>query len=219
MCRSNTQRHTTGFTLLELLVSISIFAIMSVMAYGGINQIITNNSSAETALDRIQAAQQAIHTLSRDFSQIVPRKIRDELGDEQDYLIAGSNPDYSIEFSRGGRRNPAALARSSLQRVAYQLDNDILYRLLWPQMDRVQGMEPYRSELISGVDRFSLRYLDHAAQWHEQWPPATLAAVATPAAGTGNGVATAPTSLPLAIEVTLTLNDWGELKRLYLVNK
>jgi general secretion pathway protein J len=195
-----------GFTLLELLVAISVFAIMSVMAYGGLSQIISNNTSAEKSMARMQEVQLTMYTLTRDFNQIIQRDIRDEYGTEQSYLVADNNPDMVVEFTRGGHRNPANLLRSNLQRVAYQLKENKLIRLAWPQLDRVQGMEPYNSELLSNIEKFDLRYLDASAEWHDQWPPLnTDPAAALP--------------LPVAIQVDMTLKDWGDIKRLYKVNR
>jgi general secretion pathway protein J len=195
-----------GFTLLELLVAISVFAIMSVMAYGGLSQIISNNTSAEKSMARMQEVQLTMYTLTRDFNQIIQRDIRDEYGTEQSYLVADKNPDMVVEFTRGGHRNPANLLRSNLQRVAYQLNENKLIRLAWPQLDRVQGMEPYNSELLSNIEKFDLRYLDASAEWHDQWPPLnTDPAAALP--------------LPVAIQVDMTLKDWGDIKRLYKVSR
>jgi len=197
-----------GFTLLELLVAMSVFAIMSVMAYGGLSQIISNNTSAEAALERMQSVQHMMYTLTRDFNQIIERNIRDEFGTTQPYLVAGSDPDTVVEFTRSGRRNPAKLLRSNLLRVAYQLEDNKLYRLFWPQLDRVQGMEPGRSELLDNIETFDIRYLDNNADWHTNWPPANL--------GTSTAVAI---PLPVAIEISMTLTDWGKLKRLYKVSR
>lgn len=205
---SKTSRQQRGFTLIELLVAISVFAIMSVMAYGGLSQIIRNNTSAEASLARLQEIQQAMYTLTRDFSQIIERDIRDEFGITQNYLSSGTNLDYVVELTRSGRRNPAKLLRSHLQRVAYQLTDNTLTRLAWPQLDRVQGMEPHRSELLGDIESFEIRYLDSNAVWHETWPALTFSA--TP------GV-TVP--LPVAIEINISLKDWGKLKRLYKVSR
>lgn len=203
--RFNPAARSAGFTLLELLVAISVFAIMSIMAYGGLSQIISNNTIASGALDRMQALQHTMYTLTRDFYQIEERNIRDEYGNTQPYLLS-NNLDTIIEFTRNGRRNPAGLLRSNLQRVAYQLQDNKLIRLSWPQLDRAPGTEPYRSELLTDVNEFTVRYQDSKAEWHEQWPPLNTAPGAI-------------TARPAAIEISLKLKDWGELKRLYRVNR
>ena len=192
-----------GFTLLELLVAITIFAIMAVMAYGGLSNVIDNSQASRVSLQRLQQIQQTLIVLNRDLSQIRERKIRDAFGVSQPYLIAG-NSDRLLEFTRGGRVNPARLKRSSLQRVAYRIDENRLMRLQWAFLDRPPGSEPRETTLLDDVDSVSLRFLDSNASWHEQWPPLNNA-----------GVATQPR--PVAIEVKLNLADWGEIRRLFAV--
>ena len=197
-----------GFTLLELLIASIIFAIMAVMAYGGLDNVISNSESSQQALKRLQQIQQSVSVLNRDFSQIVPRNIRDEFGNSQPYLSAGNNIDNLVEFSRGGRVNPANLLRSSLLRIAYQFDDEQLIRLQWPQMDRAQETEAKKTILIDNLDDVALRFLDQNAEWQEQWPPLNATS------GTEGG----DTTKLIGIEIVLHLKDWGEIRRLYAMN-
>ncbi|HHJ35276.1 MAG TPA: type II secretion system protein GspJ [Gammaproteobacteria bacterium] len=197
-----------GFTLLELLIASIIFAIMAIMAYGGLDNVIANSKSSQQALKRLQQVQQSISVLNRDFTQIIPRAIRDEFGNIQPYISAGSKVDTLVEFTRGGRVNPANLLRSTLLRVAYQFEDDKLIRLQWPQLDRAQELEPRKTTLIDNVEEVSIRYLDRNKQWQDQWPP--LNAV-------GGGTGLNATTLN-GIEIVMTLKDWGEIRRLYAMN-
>lgn len=197
-----------GFTLLELLIASIIFAIMAVMAYGGLDNVMSNSESAQQALKRLQQIQQSVAVLNRDFSQIVPRPIRDEYGIPQPFLSAGNNIDNLIELSRGGRVNPANLLRSSLLRIAYQFDDEKLVRLQWPQMDRAQETEAKKTVLLDNLDEVTIRFLDQNAEWQEQWPPLNVMSVA----GSDN------TTELVGIEIVLQLKDWGEIRRLYAMN-
>lgn len=197
-----------GFTLLELLIAIAVFAIMSAMAYGGLSSVISNSTITEVELEKVRTVQRAMFTMTRDFTQIANRKIRDEFGTTQPHLVAGANIDYLVEFTRNGRRNPAKLLRSHLLRVAYRFEDNKLTRLFWPQLDRVQGMEPYEDILLEDVKLAELRYLDNSGEWHDQWPPLNAAAV--PDTDTANS--------PRAIEFKLELDGWGELTRIYMVS-
>ena len=197
---------TRGFTLIELLIAISVFAVMSVMAYGGLSQIIDNSQHSKAELERLQSVQRAVLTISRDFTQIIKRDIRDGYGNPQPFLDASDEFDYLIEFTRNGRRNPARLKRSNLLRVAYQLEDEKLIRLFWPQLDRAPAMGPYESTLLDHVKLFELRYRDSKKQWHDQWPPLN------------NSQPDNNEPLQLtAIEFKLELKHWGEITRLYQV--
>ncbi len=195
-----------GFTLLELLIAIVIFAIMAVMAYGGLNNVISNSKVAKQSLNRLQQLQHTVSILNRDFSQIRKRNIRDQYGTTKAYLLAGDDIDNLIEFSRGGQLNPANLKRSSLERVAYRFQDNKLIRLQWPFMDRAPGAEPRQSTLLDKVKSVKLRFYDQNHQWHDRWPPLN-------SSNTGTGK---PLAL-IAIEINLTLDDWGEIRRLYAV--
>ncbi len=200
-----------GFTLLELLIASIIFAIMAIMAYGGLANVMDNSKASERALKRLQQIQQSISVISRDFTQLVPRAIRDEYGNTKPALIAGTNIDNLVEFTRGGRVNPAKLLRSTLLRVAYQFDDEKLVRLQWPQLDRAPGITPKKTMLIDNVDEVTLRFLDQNGKWSEQWPPLNSAS-STGGNNAGN------TGKLYAIEIILKLNDWGEIRRLYALN-
>ena len=202
--RQGGHQHHTGFTLLELLVAISVFAVMSVMAYGGLSNVIDNSTHSSAELKRLQAVQRAMFAVSRDFTQILQRDIRDEYGNTQPWFSAGNSPDYLVEFTRGGRRNPAKLLRSHLQRVAYRFEDEKLSRLFWPQLDRVQNMEPYEHTLLENVADTGFRYLDDNGEWHQQWPPLDASDQAS-------------AMDIVAIEFRLELKDWGEIIRLYRV--
>lgn len=204
--RHRHHRTNKGFTLIELLIAIAVFSVMAVMAYGGLSQIIKNNQHSKIELERLQAVQRAVLTISRDLNQIIERNIRDEYGNPQPFLSASSSLDYLVEFSRGGRRNPAGLKRSNLLRIAYQLKDDRLMRLFWPQLDRAPAMQAYENEILNGIKNVEFRYLDDSKAWHSQWPP-----LDSQSQTAGN-----PAQLT-AIELTLELEDWGEIIRLYQV--
>lgn len=197
-------RHTAqqGFTLLELLIASTIMAIMAIMAYGGLANVIDNSRTSEQALKRLQQIQQSVSVISRDMSQILPREVRDEYGNKQPYISAGSNADYLLEFTRGGRVNPANLLRSTLLRVGYQLEDEKLLRIQWPQLDNAPGAETKETVLIDNIENVTLRFIDDNAESHGQWPPL-------------NTGASDNTVDIRAIEIVIQLNDWGEIRRLY----
>lgn len=203
---SGTKQQLTGFTLLELLVAVAVFAILSAMAYGGLRNVIDNSQQTESAMERLQQVQMTMLKISRDFTQLSQRNIRDEYGNTSNFIMTGQGGDVFIEFSRGGRRNPAELLRSHLQRVAYKLEENRLSRLHWPHLDRTQEMEPYESVLLDDVENAGIRFLDSNNEWHNEWPPLSA-----------TGQTTGTAMVLSAIEFRLELKDWGELVRLFRV--
>ncbi len=191
-----------GFTLLEVLVAIAIFAFVGVMALSGYTQLQKQTEYQQLRLERIREVQRAVQTLAQDFTQLEPRAIREPLGDQRvPALVAGEGIEYKVEFTRAGWSNTAGLPRPTLQRVAYRLDQDGLWRDHWRVLDRTQASEPVRTRLLTGVRAVSFRFLSPSQEWVDLWPQP------------GGNPLQQQRLRPAAVEVTLDLEDWGQIKR------
>lgn len=199
-----------GFTLIELVVVLGIFAVLSVLAYGGLNSVLTARSAVQAALDRTIAMQKAYIRLRNDFQQLRDRPARDGYGDPQPPILV--TPDERVEFTRGGWRNPLLQARSTQERVSYRLDDDDrLLRASWRVLDRAQDSVVVEIPLLENVEAIEWRFLDASQQWQTAWPPA--GGLSAPAPGGRPGAA--PSSLPRAVELTVRSKEWGELRFLF----
>ncbi|MFO7481942.1 type II secretion system minor pseudopilin GspJ, partial [Oceanibaculum nanhaiense] len=118
--------------------------------------------------------------------------------------------DSVLELTRGGWRNPAEQARSTLQRVAYGLRDRELLRSTWLNLDRDPSATAQEQVLLGGVSELRVRFLDQADVWQPGWPPPGLE---LPAAGAG--AAGPPSVRPRAVEVILVTEIWGELRWLF----
>jgi general secretion pathway protein J len=192
-----------GFTLIEILVAMAIFAFVGVMAMTGYTQLAKQSEYQQQRLERVHEVQRAVQTLVQDLTQIEPRSIREPIGDQHiPALQAGDSVEYKIEFTRAGWTNTAGLPRATLQRVAYRLDQDGLWRDHWQVLDRTQASAPVRVNLLGKVRAVTFRFMSSDSEWLERWP------------APGSNPAEQEHTRPAAVEVTLDLEDWGEIRRL-----
>lgn len=199
------KRSGGGFTLVELLVALFITAVVFALGYGAINQALANRDSLERNQDRLLAVQSAVRTLVTDFTQLAPRPVRQTLGEGHlPALVADGRLPGLATLTRSGWANPAVGQRSSLQRVRYVLDGQVLRREYWLVLDATESPRPRSRVLLQDVRAVQLRFMDANRQWLTQWPPPAVSA---------EGGRRSLYSRPLAVEVTLELGDWGRIVR------
>jgi general secretion pathway protein J len=137
-----------GFTLLEVLIALSLFAVLSAMAFGGLNQLLSQHQQLQKKQQRFVDLQSTIQVLERDFTHIQPRSTRDTYGDAQAALTGNSTPGFM-----------------------YQVQGQKLWRSYFPQLDAGIGNSPVRYTLMDQVTNFKVRFLPNKKQWINYWPP------------------------------------------------
>ena len=189
-------RSSTGFTLLELLIAMVIFSIMSLMAYGGLNSVLTSNRVTQEYEEELKSLQRTMMFLEKDIRQIVARPRHAGYNDILPALSTDLGLDGVIEFTRSGNPNPAGKLRSSLQRVRYVLDKEELQRWSWPLVDHLDGV-PIKMALMGSVEQISFRFMAANTQWQDEWLASGDKSI-----------------LPKAIEINMTHKRWGKVQRL-----
>ena len=192
-----------GFTLIEILVAVAIFGVMSMLAWGALGRSLSNADLLTERMNRLQAIQRTVTYLSSDLAQATPRSVRNELGDARSpALLSSLSSEFAIELTRGGWNNPAGLPRSTLQRTAYRLEDDELVRYHWTVLDRTYANEPVVTVLLDNVESLLFRFYTDSGEPSEVWPPQ------------GNSAAAGLHLRPRAVEIVLTLPVEGEITRL-----
>ncbi|AQA19740.1 type II secretion system protein GspJ [Halioglobus japonicus] len=207
-----------GFTLVEVLIALAITAFVSTIAYSSLSTVMLGAEANEDAARRGYEINRAWMILSRDLEHFVERPVRDEFGELESALVGGPAARFPLSFSRGGWHNPIGAPRSEVQRVNYRLENDVLWRDAYPVLDRADDTEPQSARLLEGVASVSVLFLESEAALQggvrgtqietRNWPENWVADPSTP------GSLIEP---PLALEVRLELEDWGEMRRLYVL--
>ena len=202
------RRRSSGFTLLELLIALAIFGLLSVMSYSGLKSVPDQHAHTDAAADRLGQLQKIYLLMQRDIEQIVPRPVRGEYGDQ----LAALSGSEVLQFTRGGWNNPLLQPRSSLQRVGYAVEDESLVRYTWQVLDRAQDTLPQKQPLTTALTSMSIRYLSATDNWQTSWPPDDTSQV-----GVISSDASAPQllKLPRAIEITLEHEQLGKLVWLF----
>jgi len=214
---ANPHSPESGFTLVEVLIAMAITAFVSVLSYQTLSTALAGIESARTESERLHEINRAFTVLSRDVRQMTNRPVRDEFGQMASAVSGGELARDPLRLTRSGWHNSTGAPRSTLQRVAYRLEEDKLLRLSYPVLDRTTAIEPTETVLIDGVEVFELRFLPSVNALEVDrnqvidrrfWQENGVADV---------GFTDKIIDPPAAIEVRVILSDWGELERLYVM--
>ena len=201
------QQQTAGFTLIEVLLAMAITAFIAMLSYSALSASIASSEVHGRKAQQLADVQLALSFLERDIRHAVGRGIRDEYGDQQPALSGGALEDFVLQLTRRGWDNPSGARRGELQRVRYQLEGESLWRESWLVLDRISeddGLQ--RALLIDNVTDLSLRFLRM---------PTTAGSASSLVDGWSESWAVSDDSLPLAIEVDITIKHFGQVTRIF----
>ena len=191
-----------GFTLLELLIAIAIFSVMSVSAYTGLRNYLSMHEQYEAREEIFSSVQTAINLIEADLENLAPRPIRDQFGDPVAALSAKGETD--IELSRHRPGLPMEFGLVDLMRVDYFIEDNQLIRRTWEVLDRTPGSFANERVLLDDVSEISWQFLANA--WTNYWPL--------------NRDPLSAKRLPRAVEFSIDFEDGRNITRLVaLVNK
>ena len=109
-----------GFTLLEVLVSLAIFAMLGIATYSVVNTTVNGHEAVINQNKQLTDLQRAFTIIENDFTQLAQRKVRlngedanDSFFHVSDYMFDSESVGFA--FVRDGWTNPAmVLPRSEL---------------------------------------------------------------------------------------------------------
>lgn len=196
-------QNNRGFTFIEMLLAVAIFALVGLASVAVLDSVTRSDEASRAATLRLQQLQRAMMLIERDFWQISQRQIRVNGEAPVAQTLAGAvnwieSDDDGISFSHAGWTNPGmVLARSEVQLVGYRLKERQLQRMYYLYPDAVTGTEPNVQPLLEDIDELKFRYLvkeDGQEQWKEFWDQ-------------GNW--------PLAVKMTLKSPQLGVIERVF----
>ena len=189
-----------GFTLVEVLVALAIFALIGGAGALVLSQAIDNRFAIKAATDRIADLQRARALMRSDIGQAVGRRTRTPTGRPipQPMVTGAGTSEPLLVLTRAGWSNPGDDARPSLQRVEYRVVEDRLERRTSRFLDGSRPGPP--QVLYRGVRAARVAFIRDGAE-----APAYLASPDRP--------------LPDAVRLMLDLDGYGAVDQLFLVGR
>ncbi|AEX50295.1 type II secretion system minor pseudopilin GspJ [Rahnella aquatilis] len=180
-----------GFTLIEVMIAMAIFALLSLLAYQILSASLKNSEMAQEHTARLTEIQTAFSLLERDLTQILPRQT-----DEEEAFLSAS--ETSLSFTTISSDSASApLSASDLTRATWTFTDHTLTRsaqaLPSPPLTDLSPLIPFT--LLTGVK--SLHWRFYSSDWTNSWSK--------------------PDTFPKVIELVVTLEDMGEIRRLFLL--
>ncbi|NVJ59076.1 MAG: type II secretion system minor pseudopilin GspJ [Gammaproteobacteria bacterium] len=199
-------RKAAGFTLLEILIAVTITAVIATSAFAILNQALGTQTNAEQNDRRLAELQRAMNRISMDLQMLADRAVRNEYGDLLPQLMGDKSSDESfISFTRQGKRNPANLPRTEMERVTYRLSEGSLVREQWLVLDIASTDQIVERELLKDVTRFEVEFF-HEEQWLDSWPTTDASNIERDQLSSLK---------PKAIKLIIELKELGELIQIY----
>lgn len=191
-----------GFTLIEVLVAMAIFASMSIAAYQVLNQVQRSNEASQERSARISELQRALVIMDSDFRQMATRRFRTNGQAPQrgsliykNYLLDSDG--FGVMFTRLGWANPQErFPRGNVAKIGYRIKDKVLERVWWRYPDTTRADSGVSQPLLTDVTDWSLRFYTNK-KWTDEWEKQA--------------------GLPQAVKVMVTLKDYGKISRTYLI--
>lgn len=188
-----------GFTIIELLVALVIFGMLSAAGVALLSFSVKAQETADARLEQLSGIRRTAAIMTADLAQATQRISRGESGGAQPAFVGGSGQEAAplITLVRRGWENLDNARRPSVQKVEYRLAGNVLERRAWRFVDGAQPMPP--AVLLEGVTAVRMRYRNSDGAWRDRWDPTRV------------------TELPVAVELVVDTQDYGSVRQLFLV--
>lgn len=162
--RVQTGRSTSGFTLVEMLVALSIFAAITAMGVGLLRSSVDTQDAVQARLKAMGGINRLRAVMANDLAQALPRATRGPSGEPMPAFVGSAS---GFAFVHAGAGAPGAGPRPSAERVGYALVGSEWRRAAQPMLDGTALGEGDR--LAGDVTAAAVRYRDEAGNWNETW--------------------------------------------------
>ena len=192
-----------GYTLIEIMVALAVFAVLATITASAMYQAFDTRARVNVQANQLNAIQLALILIARDTEQMVDRAIR---GNDMLLFPPFVGQTRYLEFTRGGLVNPNGIERrGTLQRIAYVCSGKTLVRRSWENLDTPNRKQYQDRILLDNLKDCTFAYLSSSRQVLPEWREYAVQQNQK------------KETLPLAIQFTLTIQNWGDMSLLFAI--
>ncbi len=192
-----------GFTLLEILVAVSLVVVVSTLAFMGLDALVQAQAQTDQAAYRWRQDARTWQLMRQDVRFAIPRSSRDERGQSHAAFVGQAR---QFQLMRLTSTSTDAMS-VSVHKVRWQWRANALWRGV--KVPPEARAPQWRERMVLFDDAPSrFEYQDNRGRWHAQWPPAGI----VPAADAGHWPAA---NLPRAVRWLRRENGQERMVKLF----
>jgi general secretion pathway protein J len=198
-------QRTRGFSLIEVMIAVAIFAVVAAIAYRGLGSVVRTRAALQETEQKLHSLTRALNLLEKDLSQAQMRSIRSGAGVLEPALLGDAS---SLRVSTLAVAAASAGVHFAPVRVQHVFGPNRWLRSSRAVLDAAPNTAESTRIQLESVSRVELSYFDQNLQPSGVWPPAAAR----------NDPNFDLDTLPRAVELRFTVPGAGQIRRLILIS-
>ena len=189
----------SGFTLLEVLVAISVFSVVAIVSYTTLDTYLDQRERLTIHYGKLERIQRLFILLERDIQFAAGRKVR--VGGEVQAAILSEQGDALITMTVV-QADVQSATGVSLKRVQWRLEGEELIRAQWDVLDQNGNIKPAELLVSDEIADIELKYFLY-----------------TPDQGVDVKSSLDQNEFPSGIELNITMDSGDSYRRVFAIEQ